>query len=134
MEGRKIALYAARVAEEKRGGDIVIYDVRGLTDVTNYFVVVTAHSRSQIRAIIETIRRGLKADGERSLGQEGDAGGEWVLLDYSDCVIHVFSPNLRAYYSLESLWGDAPKVDWLSEPEVVLSGPRAVGATGTDGR
>lgn len=119
MKGRDIALYAARVAEEKKGTEVVLYDVRGLTDVTDYFVLATAHSRSQVRAIIETIRRELKNVVQR-VGHEGDAGGQWVLLDYSDCVIHVFSPQLREYYSLESLWGDAPKIDWNKEPEVVL--------------
>jgi ribosome-associated protein len=133
MKGRDIALYAARVAEDKKSTDIVIYDVRGLTDITDYFVLATAHSRSQIRAVIETIRRELKAAGVKRVGMEGDSSGQWVLIDFADCVIHVFSPQLREYYSLESLWGDAPKVDWKKEPPVELKIPaRATAATSVD--
>ena len=77
---------------------------------------LTAESfEAQIRAVTESIRRELKACGTTKLGQEGSEGGQWVLLDYSDCVIHVFSPELREYYGLESLWGDAPRLDWAEE-------------------
>jgi ribosome-associated protein len=131
MEGRKIAAFAARMADEKKGTDIIIYDLRGLTDITDYFVVTTAHSKSQIRAILESIARELKMVGVRKLGQEGNEGGQWVLLDYGDCVIHIFTPALREYYGLESLWGDAPKVDWRQEP--VLAMPALAKPTGTEG-
>ncbi len=113
--GRDIAIFSAQMADSKKAEEIVIYDVRGATDVTDYFVLATAYSRAQIRAVLESVKRELKALGVRKMGQEGSEGGNWVLLDYSDCVIHIFSPELRAYYSLESLWGDAPRVDWTSE-------------------
>lgn len=110
--GRDIALFSARIADDKKAEDIVVYDVRGATDVTDYFVVATAFSKAQIRAVIESIKRELKQCGAAKMGQEGNEGGNWVLIDYSDCVVHVFTPELRQYYSLESLWGDAPKLDW----------------------
>ncbi len=113
--GRDIALFSARTADDKKAEDIVIYDMRGITDVTDYFVIATAHSRSQVRAVVESIKKELKSIDIRKMGQEGNEGGSWVLIDYTDCVIHVFSPELREYYSLESLWGDAPKVDWKRE-------------------
>ena len=125
ISGREIALFAARTADEKKGTDIVAYDVRGMTDITDYFVIVTAQSRAQIRAIYESIARELKSSGLHKLGQEGNESGNWVLLDYADCVIHIFSPQLREYYGLESLWGDAPKLNWSNEPAVKLA------ATGT---
>jgi ribosome-associated protein len=125
MDGRDIALFAARMADEKRAEDILVYDLRGLTDLTDYFVIATAHSKAQLRAIIETISRELKAGGTTKLGQEGSDNGQWILLDYADCVIHIFSPQLREYYGLESLWGDAPKVEWRAE--------EAVRPTGTEG-
>lgn len=112
MDGRDIALFSARIADEKKGEDIVIYDLHGLSDLTDYFVIATAQSKAQVRAIVETISRELKTIGTTKLGQEGSSNGQWILLDYSDCVIHVFSPELREYYGLESLWGDAPKVEW----------------------
>ena len=110
--GRDIALFAARIADDKKAEDIVIYDVRGVSDVTDYFVVATAFSRAQIRAVIESVKRELKALNTRKMGQEGSEAGNWVLIDFSDCVIHVFSPELRNFYALETLWGDAPKLDW----------------------
>jgi ribosome-associated protein len=115
MNGRDIAIFSARTAEDKKAEDIVVYDMRGLTDVTDYFVIATAFSRTQVRAIVESIKRDLKDIGVRKMGQEGSAGGSWVLIDYADCVVHVFSPELREYYSLETMWGDAPKVDWSNE-------------------
>lgn len=121
LSGREIALFAAQTAEEKKASDIVIYDLRGLTDVTDYFVIATAQSKAQTMAIIESISRDLKAAGTRKMGQEGSEGGQWVLLDYADAVIHVFSPKLREYYGLEALWGDAPKIAWDREPRVALA-------------
>ena len=118
MPGRDIAVFAARTADEKKGEDIIIYDLRGLTDITDYFVIVTAQSKAQIRAIIETISHDLKNQHNvTKYGQEGNESGQWVLLDYSDCVIHIFSPALREYYGLESMWGDAPRVKWKKKDE-----------------
>jgi ribosome-associated protein len=121
MTGIEISLFAARSASEKKGEDIVIYDLRGISDVSDYFVVVTAQSKLQVRAIVSGIERGLKDLSVRPLGVEGSSGGQWVLIDYADTVIHVFSPALREYYALEALWGDAPKIDW----EAAGSGQRA---------
>ncbi|HYG75020.1 MAG TPA: ribosome silencing factor [Planctomycetota bacterium] len=128
MNGRDIAVFAARTADDKKATDIVIYDLRGLSDISDYFVLVTAHSRAQTRAILESVARELKRAGIHRIGQEGNDAGRWVLLDYGDCVVHIFSPDLREYYALESMWGDAPRLDWNQEPEVVL--PRR--KTGTD--
>ena len=129
MNGRDIALFAARTADDKKATGIVIYNVIGLTDITDYFVIATAQSKAQIRAIVEGISHELKLCGTNKLGQEGNETGQWVLLDYSDCVIHVFSPALRDYYGIESLWGDAPKLDWTHEVVVL---PQRILPTGTD--
>jgi ribosome-associated protein len=112
MTGREIATLAAKVADEKKGGEIVIYDLQGLSDVTDYFVIVTAEVKLQARAIVNAIEQALSAQGVHKLGREGGSASAWVLLDYGQVVIHVFSPQLREYYQLEALWGDAPKVDW----------------------
>ena len=122
MNGREIALFAAGVADEKKGTNIVIYDGRGLMDITDYLVIVTANSKAQIRAILETISLRLKQAHVPKLGQEGNESAHWVLLDYNDCIIHIFSPALRDYYTLEALWGDAPKLDWTHEAPAVLAG------------
>lgn len=115
MTGRELAVLAAWLADAKRGGEIVIYDLRGLSDVTDFFVIVTAGSSLQSRAVVLGVERGMKPAGARLLGQEGAARSPRVLMDYGEVVVHVFSPELRRYYSLESLWGDAPKVDWRAE-------------------
>lgn len=112
MEGRKIARTAALLADDKKGLDLVIYDLRGLSDVTDYFVIVTAQSKLQSRAIAAAVEKGLRDLGVRKMSLEGNADSRWVLLDYGPVVVHIFSADLREYYSLESLWGDAPKVDW----------------------
>jgi len=129
MNGRDIAVYSARTADDKKATDIVVYDLRGLSDISDYFVLVTAHSRAQTRAILESVARELKKCGIHKIGQEGNETGRWVLLDYGDCVVHIFSPDLRAYYGLESMWGDAPKLKWENEPKVIL--PK-IKKTGTD--
>ena len=112
MTGLEIAFHAARLADEKKGGDIVVYDLRGISDVADYFVVATAHSRLQIQAIAFGIEKSLKEQGILPLGAEGGNDSQWMLLDYVDAVLHVFSPEMRKYYGLESLWGDAPKLEW----------------------
>lgn len=112
MDGVEIARAAARLAEEKKGLDIVVYDLQGLSDVTDFFVIVTAQSKLQSRAIVNAIEKGLREHGLRKMGLEGNHDSQWVLLDYGSTVVHVFSATLREYYSLESLWGDAPKVMW----------------------
>jgi ribosome-associated protein len=101
---------AAEIAESKRAEDVVILDLRGLTMVTDYFVICTGTNRVQIKAIIDGIAEALTAPGARGV-QEGDERGQWVLLDYGDVVIHVFGPEARAFYRLERLWSDAPAVD-----------------------
>ncbi len=115
MDAREVAVFAARTAAEKKAEDIVIYDLRGISDVTDYFMIATAQSKLQSRAIVGDIDKELKKREVTKLGQEGTSGGQWVLIDYADVIVHVFSPELREYYNLEALWGDAPKLDWESD-------------------
>lgn len=121
MNGIELARFAASVAEDKKGEDIVIYDLRGESDVADFFVIATALSKLQARAIVGDIDKELKQRGLKKLGQEGDAASQWMLLDYGDVVVHVFSPALRDYYNLEALWGDAPRVDWDSDASELRS-------------
>lgn len=112
MIGIELAKLAAKMVDEKQGQDILVYDLRGISDVADYFVLVTVLSKSQARAIMGYLDKEFKDRGLVRVGREGDRDSAWTLLDYGDCVIHIFSPELRSYYSLESLWGDAPHVDW----------------------
>lgn len=108
------ALRAAEAAESKRAEDIVVLDLRDLTLVTDYFVICTGGSRVQIRAIVDGVNEALSDHAPKSSARplrEGDAEGQWVLIDYGDVVVHVFGPEARAFYRLERLWGNASVVD-----------------------
>lgn len=105
------ALAAARVAEENRGRDIVVLDMRELTSIFDFFVLVTGTSRRHLHAISDEIDDALqKQYGDRRLGIEGYQESRWILLDYGDVVVHLFEPETRSYYALEELWGEGKRV------------------------
>jgi ribosome-associated protein len=105
------ALTAAQVADEYRGRDIVVLDMRQLTPMFDYFVLASGTSRRQLHAISEEIDHALEEGlGDRRLGIEGYQESRWILLDYGDVVIHLFEPKTRDYYALEQLWGHARRV------------------------
>ena len=106
------ACLCARVASENKARDIVVLDMRGLTDLYDYFVLATGLSRRQIHTISEEIDSALQEQGDLRLSVEGYESSKWVVQDYGDVVVHVFNPDTRLYYSLEDLWADAPRVDW----------------------
>ena len=111
----KRALVAAQTADENRGRDIVILDMRELTPVFDYFVLATGTSRRQLHAMSEEIDHALEEGlGDRRMGIEGYAESRWILLDYGDVVIHLFEPETREYYALEQLWGHAKRVPFKS--------------------
>jgi ribosome-associated protein len=105
------ALLAAETAEENRGTNIVILDMRELTSLFDYFVLASGVSRRQLHAMSEEIDHALEDRmGDRRLGIEGYEESRWILLDYGDIVVHLFEPETRAYYALEDLWGRAKRV------------------------
>lgn len=116
------ALVAARVAEDNRGRDIAVLDLRELTTIFDYFVVATGTSRRQLHAMSEEIDHALEDDlGDHRLGIEGYQESRWILLDYGDVVIHLFDEETRSYYGLEDLWGEAKRVPF--EPRSGLAAP-----------
>ncbi|NTU59246.1 MAG: ribosome silencing factor [Chlorobiaceae bacterium] len=121
-EAREVAmseLLARRVAElslEKKGENVKILDLRGLTTVTDFFVIITADSERKAKAVTDHIVDELKEDGERPMHIEGLDTLRWVLIDYIDVVVHIFQPDERSFYDLESLWSDAV-VTRVVEPE-----------------
>ena len=92
----------------KRSAEIL--DLRGLTSVTDFFVIATADSERKAKAAAEHVIDELKEDGERPLHIEGMDSMHWILLDYIDVVVHIFMPDERRFYDLESLWSDAPVI------------------------
>ncbi len=109
LKGEELARQAAEFALEKKAGDIKILDLREISDVADFFVICTGESDTQARAISDQIEIGLKNKCDtRVWHTEGRNAGQWILLDFVDVVIHTFLPDTRAFYGLESLWGDAP--------------------------
>ncbi len=108
----QLALTAARVAEENRGRDLIVLDMRSLTSIFDFFVIATGSSRRQMHAIGDEIDRTLqKTLGDRRLGIEGYVEGRWILLDYGDVVIHLFDQESRDFYALEHLWCGAQRIE-----------------------
>ena len=108
---RDLAFTAARVIEETRGADIVVLDLRKVTDVFDYFVIATGSSRRQMHAMADevkhTVRREMQ-DEPRAV--EGYEDSHWIVMDYGDVVVHLFDAESRAYWDLENLWADASRV------------------------
>jgi ribosome-associated protein len=105
-------LTAVQAAESKQARDVTVLDVREATSFTDYFVIATGANARQIQAIGDEITQQLKRRGEHPASLEGYKNAEWVLIDYGDFVIHIFSPKARDYYDLERLWRDAKPVKW----------------------
>ncbi|MGB0067150.1 MAG: ribosome silencing factor, partial [Isosphaeraceae bacterium] len=108
------ARIAARIADDNGARDIVLLDLRRATPLLDFFVIATANSRRLSHAIASEIDAEMKKLGEHKLGMEGLEEGRWILIDYGDFVVHVFSGESRSYYALEDLWGDPPKLEWGS--------------------
>ncbi len=107
----QLALAAAGTAADNRGQDIVVLDMRPLTPVFDYFVLVSGSSRRQLHAISEEIDHTLEDDlGDQRMGIEGYNESRWILLDYGSVVIHLFDAETRRFYALEDLWGMAQRV------------------------
>ncbi|MHB1192518.1 MAG: ribosome silencing factor [Longimicrobiales bacterium] len=100
---------AAELARELKASDVMGLDLRGISSATDFFVLASGRSDVQVRAIAEHVVDELKKEGVRPAHVEGLQGGRWVLVDYIDFVVHVFHPQARDFYQLESLWGDAPR-------------------------
>jgi ribosome-associated protein len=106
-----LAHLAARVAEETRGTDIRVLDLRQLTPVVDYFVIATGSSRRQMHAMADEIEKAVKQSlHDRVRGSEGYEEGRWIVLDFGNVMVHLFDPEARGYWDLEGLWSDAARV------------------------
>jgi len=107
LDSKTLAFKLAELALTKKADDIKILDLRKITTIADFFVICTAHSEPQVKAVADAILEGAKKDGETVWHKEGTNMKSWVLLDFVDVVVHVFLKDTRAFYSLEKLWGDA---------------------------
>jgi ribosome-associated protein len=109
MSPEQVAAAVAQLAGDRKALDIVQLDLRGMIGYTDYFVICTGRSDRQTKAIHDAIYEGMKSQyGRLPERVEGVSGARWILLDYLDVVVHVFTPEMREYYRLEQLWGEAP--------------------------
>ena len=107
----QLAREAGRIADDKKAEDITILDLRNITTLTDSFVICSVTNNRQARAIAQEIEGKLAKHGLRLDHIEGYPDSNWILMDYTDLVIHIFTKETREYYDLEHLWGDAPRVD-----------------------
>lgn len=108
------ACLCARVAAENKARDVLVLDMRDITPLYDFFVLATGTSRRQIHTVTEEVDAAMRERGDLRYSVEGYEASKWVVQDYGDVVVHVFSPEAREYYALEDLWADAPRVDWES--------------------
>jgi ribosome-associated protein len=109
---RRVAV-AAAAASAKKGEDIVALDVGDIISITDAFVITSGTNPRQVRTIVDEVERAMKEHASvPPTSVEGLDDATWVLLDYGDIVVHVFLDETRAYYELERLWTDAPRIDW----------------------
>jgi ribosome-associated protein len=120
LSPERLATTIAAFAADKKATDIVALDLRGVAGYTDFFVIATGNTDRQTKAIHDAIQIGLKKHyGVLPRRVEGLVEARWVLMDYLDVVVHVFTPETRDFYRLEALWGDVPHVDY--DPEELLS-------------
>ena len=110
-----LAKRIARFALEKKAEKVVIMNLAPLTSMTDYFVICSGSSNTQVKAISEHVTSELKKEKIRPLHIESSSNQEWILVDYIDVVLHIFQPDKRDFYSLERLWGDAEMEEVVDE-------------------
>lgn len=110
LDSTELAHKVIDVLLDKKGIDTLLLDVRGISLLADYFIISTGEVERQIKSMSEDVSRNLKKQGVLPSHVEGDAASGWVLMDYGEVVVHLFSPEMRDYYRLEELWRDAKVV------------------------
>jgi ribosome-associated protein len=111
MNSKKLSALIVAALEDVKAHDIVTLDVRRMTSVTDYMIVASGTSNRHVKALIENVADKSREAGHRPIGIEGEEGGEWVLLDLQDALVHVMLPKVREFYNLEKLWSLSPARD-----------------------
>ncbi len=111
-DARQFAVELARIAEDNKCEDVTVMDLRGLSPVTDFFVIGSGSSDRQMRTVAERMIEYARRVGEPPFTTSGLESATWILIDFIHVVAHIFTPEHREYYDLELLWGDAPRIDW----------------------
>ncbi|MBX7209601.1 MAG: ribosome silencing factor [Verrucomicrobiaceae bacterium] len=113
MEGNDKAKLCARYADDKKAEDIVIMDLRGISPITDWFVICTANSAPHLRAVRDGVEDGMRQEHDiKPLISDGNQESQWLILHYGDVIVHVLQAEKREFYCLEDLWGEAKTVKW----------------------
>lgn len=115
QEVLRFAIETARLLADDKCDDVLVLDVRDLSQVTDYIVLGSGTSERQMGSVLDHVQDLGSEMGFNPFATSGDKGTAWVLTDFIHVVVHLFEPNTRAHYDLEMLWGDAPRVDWSRE-------------------
>lgn len=130
MDSLTLALLCHELADNKKAEKIVILDVRKISSVTDFFVLVSGSSEPHIRAIMTELRGRLADEhGLRPASVDGEHPTAWQVLDYFDVIVHVMKPDVRERYDIEGLWGDAPRIDPSNPPVDEVKAPKKKAAT-----
>ena len=111
FESRILAEAAAEAIDGKKGEEVVLLEVSRLIQITDWFVIATGTSHRHVQTLAEAVEERLDSFERKPIRIEGRQSSSWLLLDYGDFVVHLFLPETRAYYDLERLWGDAPRIE-----------------------
>lgn len=119
MTSLEKAVFAAKVLDDKKAFQIEVISVKGISDITDYFVIANGSVNTHVHSLADELEEKLRAEGINPLHIEGYASGSWVLLDYTDVIIHIFTPETRDFYDLGRLWNDGEriKVDYEEKKE-----------------
>ena len=111
MNSEQLCELVVDALDDVKARDIVTLDVRDMTAVTDFMIVASGTSRRHVQALVENVAEKATAAGHRPIGVEGEEGGEWVLLDLQDALVHVMLPQVREFYNLEKLWSLRPRAE-----------------------
>ena len=101
--------------EDKKGEDISIIDISGISPLADYFIITNGSNDSQVKALVDNVEEKMHQAGDSQIQREGMRSGNWVLLDYGDVVVHVFDRENREFYHLERIWSDGRKIENVEE-------------------
>jgi ribosome-associated protein len=111
-DARELALVAANAASDKKASDVIVLDVSDQLVITDCFVIASAPNERQVGAIVDNVEEKMREAGTKPVRREGAREGRWVLLDFVDVVVHVQHADERAFYGLERLWKDCPRIEY----------------------
>ncbi len=125
---RELACVAARAADDKKAEHTLVLAVGDVLAITDYFVITSASNRRLVRSVVDAVDEAVRVQlGRSPLRSEGQSEQQWVLMDYGDVVVHVFSEDIRMYYEIERLYRDVPKIAWAEDGEPHETGPDETG-------